>query len=494
MTCTTVIAFEKAKGSWSFSFAILATASYLKYKQVSVIAMIGVIAVSCGLLSISVKANAAGEERLQTPYETLRQLEDLFDRGEWATLDQIGSQHVRAYEKDPKQFAALRSFFYVLPNEEYAEILGKYNAWVKHFPNSYVAHYSRARYYAYQAMSVRGEEFTYKVSGEQLKKMKGLFAASEADLLRSLTLSSRPTMSYFQLIRISRYYGTSKKARSYYEKSADIDPDVLLLADEYLYTAQPRWGGSFKELHGFPDLAMKRGLSADKVAHLRAHARYLAGEDYLLYGDKTRAEKMFTEVVNDSVNNEYIAPAMVELGRLADARQDFETSLRYYSQALRLKPNDVSLLVSLAEARRDTNHTQEALAFYDRAIALAPDDRRALTGRGWLQHKILGNNDAAYPDVLKAAKLGDPYAQNILGYLYWEGKGIRRNQPEALYWWTLSDKQKNETASQNLDMAKLKLGSHFNDMLSAAQRSNASREKQKPKQPPKLGVKPGTGL
>ena len=69
------------------------------------------------------------------------------------------------------------------------------------------------------------------------------------------------------------------------------------------------------------------------------------------------------------------------------------------------------------------------------------------------------------------AKLGDPSAQNVLGFLYWEGTGIQKNQAEALYWWTLSAKQKNETAVENLRMAKRRLGDDFDTLRNAALRA-----------------------
>ena len=429
------------------------------------------IALALGIVLFTNEIRAAGDEELKKKDETSRQVDELFLRGDWAGLDTIGSQYVRAYEKDSKQFAAMRTFFYVLPIEKTSDVLEGYNAWVKRFPNSYVALYARARYHAYQAMAARGEETIDKVPVEQLQKMQGHFAAADADIRRSLAFSSRPVMSYFQLIRIARYYGTPKNARAYYEKSASLDPDVLILADEYLYSAQPRWGGSFKELQNFPDDAMKQGLSPAKVVKLRAHARFLEAEDALFFGDKKRASKLYAEVVNDGSSKEYVALALVELGRMADTKRDFEISAGYYNQALSLKPNDVRVLVGLAAAKRDANRPHEAIALYDRAISLAPDDRWALAGRGWVQHKVLGNNEAAFPDMLKAAKLGEPSAQNVLGFLYWEGTGTQKNQAEALYWWTLSAKQNNETAVENLRMAKRRLGDGFDTLRNAALRA-----------------------
>lgn len=139
-------------------------------------------------------------------------------------------------------------------------------------------------------------------------------------------------------------------------------------------------------------------------------------------------------------------------------------------QGLKRKPSDVRLLVGLAAIARDLNRPQEALSLYDRAIAAAPDDMWALSGRGWLYQQVLKNDAAALPDVLKAAKLGESTAQSILGYLYWEGKVIPRNQVEALYWWSQSAKQKHKTAEDSLQYAKEMLGSNYNDMLNAANR------------------------
>ena len=61
------------------------------------------------------EANAAGDESLINTDETCGQLRQLFVRADWALLDQIGNQRVRAYEKDPNQFAAVRTFFNLLP-------------------------------------------------------------------------------------------------------------------------------------------------------------------------------------------------------------------------------------------------------------------------------------------------------------------------------------------------------------------------------------------
>lgn len=416
-------------------------------------------------------AHATGDESLVKSDETRRAVLQLFARNDWSALDQMGSQAVRAYEKDPNQFAAMRTFFYFLPNDKSPlSTQEAYNTWVQRFPDSYVALYARARFYAYSAMAARGGEFSNNVSPEQFKKMETYFSLSRADLVRSLKFSTRPTMTFFQLIRIARYMGTVKETWQYYEKSTLVDPNNLTIAEQYLLSLQPRWGGDYASLQKFPDEARRRGLSPAKTATLKFKARWLEAQDYALYDEKKRAKELFTTIVNDPADSEHYSVAIIELADMAKAERDFEAAARYLTQGLKRKPDDVRLLVGLASATRALNRPQEALALYDRAIAVAPDDIWALSGRGWLNHQILKNDAAALPDVLKAAKLGESTAQSIMGYLSWEGRVVRLNQVDALYWWSLSAKQNNQTAIASLQFAKEKLGSHYTEMLSAANR------------------------
>lgn len=419
----------------------------------------------------AVKAIAAGDESLVNVDKTRSLVRQLFTRADWVALDQMGSQLVHAYEKDPYQFAALRTFFYVLPNDKSpAGTSEGYNAWVARFPNSYAAYYARARYYAYLAMSARGGEFIEKVPPEQIRKMEEYFTLCRADLQRSLKLSSRPSMSYFQFIRIARYAGSDKHAWHYYKKSTRVDPDILFIAEGYLRTLQPRWGGSYEALRSFPDEAKKLGLSEPKAAKLKLKARWLEASDYALYDETKRAKALFVVIANDPADNEYSTSAIEELAELAIKDGDLEAASRYYKQGLHRKPEDVRLLVGLAAIARDLKRPQEALALYSRAIELAPDDQWALSGRGWLNHQVLRNDSAALPDIQKAAKLGDATAQSILGYLLWEGQVITRNQTDALYWWSQSAKQKHKTAEESLQFAKKLLGPNYEEMVKAANR------------------------
>jgi TPR repeat protein len=51
----------------------------------------------------------------------------------------------------------------------------------------------------------------------------------------------------------------------------------------------------------------------------------------------------------------------------------------------------------------------------------------------------------------KAAKQGDPDAQNALGYIYAKGQGTALDYVKAYIWWTLSEAQGNQQAARGID-------------------------------------------
>jgi tetratricopeptide (TPR) repeat protein len=67
----------------------------------------------------------------------------------------------------------------------------------------------------------------------------------------------------------------------------------------------------------------------------------------------------------------------VDYGELADAcaeRGEFEEALKWYDRGLALEPEDVYLRVGKAEALYRLERLEEALACYDRALELTPDE------------------------------------------------------------------------------------------------------------------------
>lgn len=61
----------------------------------------------------------------------------------------------------------------------------------------------------------------------------------------------------------------------------------------------------------------------------------------------------------------------------------------------------------------------------------------------------------AYDDFYDRAVKGDPIAQNNLGHMYADGRGVEQDTKEALKWYLKAAEQGNTTAMVNLGMAYL---------------------------------------
>lgn len=464
--------------------------------------IVGHLALVISLVVGSPPAIAAGPEDPVDREAVRARLSELFRAGDWATLDRLGNEVVRAYERNANAFAPYRTFFHVLPRDTGPGVLEGYKRWVQRYPESYAAVYSRARYLGYLAMDARGGDLVRNTPPEKLEKMSAMFDRARDDALRSLKLSTRPSLSYLQLIRAARYNGSHDEARRYYLASTAADGDLLLVADEYLVACQPRWGGSFEELEALPRTAKSKGMSSTKVTELTHLALLLASKDYHLRGNAKRAESTLSELINANPPDHIMGRAYLEAAYRAGEREDVDGILDFgrriaalpkvraqelYDLGLLLKrrkriaeaealfkkavdrdPDHVAALSSLGGIARDAGRPQDALAYFDRALRVHPSDRWVLASRGWLKLNVLKDATGAYPDSLAAARMGEDSAQNQLGFLYWSGRGTEKNPAEAVYWWYLSAEQKNQSAVENLAVAKRALPADYDRLLAEA--------------------------
>lgn len=56
------------------------------------------------------------------------------------------------------------------------------------------------------------------------------------------------------------------------------------------------------------------------------------------------------------------------------------------------------------------------------------------------RHGRIKNYAKAFPTLIRVAREGDTYAQNVLGYCFDEGCGVRQNVAEAMRWYRLAAK------------------------------------------------------
>jgi TPR repeat protein len=61
-----------------------------------------------------------------------------------------------------------------------------------------------------------------------------------------------------------------------------------------------------------------------------------------------------------------------------------------------------------------------------------------------------GDYDTAYEYWTKASQLGDPEAHHLLGYMYWKGKGVEKDEVKKVHHWEKAAIGGHPTARYNL--------------------------------------------
>ena len=115
-----------------------------------------------------------------------------------------------------------------------------------------------------------------------------------------------------------------------------------------------------------------------------------------------------------AINRSYPATLLNRAAALANAKR-FGEALACYDRALKLRPNNVAALYGRATVLRRLKRSEEALANLDHALALKPDFAAALISRGKIV-RLQGEIEEAIQCFREAMKLrpDDPELHTVL--------------------------------------------------------------------------------
>ena len=73
--------------------------------------------------------------------------------------------------------------------------------------------------------------------------------------------------------------------------------------------------------------------------------------------------------------------SLIEQGNTAYDQGRSEEAIQYFDQALAIDPEDTDALISKGSALEDLNRTEEAIQYYDKAIDIDPEDTDAQSNK-----------------------------------------------------------------------------------------------------------------
>ena len=296
--------------------------------------------------------------------------------------------------------AAFRPF-----GDEDPALAAQYDAWVKAFPKSYVAHLAQGEYDVHVGREARGGEFAASTPSSRFEAMDAANTRATRALRASLALDERPLLSYSLLMDMTRHHGDDDYARSLLDTGLRLDPHGYILRLRYMSTLETRWGGSSRAMQSFLGECRAAKLEDAKLRTLEA---------------------------------------MVERDRgwVADNAGNVEEAQRHDLAAIELAGDGRFLDKATYSGLFDTAGYEEerlkrldrAAALFVRSIAVLPESGFAWRHLGYCQAK-LGLAVESAQAFHRGADLGDSYAQNEWGKLLWFGIApVKIDRAAAIPW------------------------------------------------------------
>lgn len=178
--------------------------------------------------------------------------EELFRGHRFAELDQFLEQTQSAYEHGKISELALTEIFNVFCSVD-ASFEPGLEEYIQVFPNSYSANLAYGIYCIEYGWTKRGYDFADKLNDEQIKGFLSYLQIADQHLRRSVALTTKPILSYVQLMIIAMGIGEQEDGdkEKFYRAALACAPDCLGIRKQFLRTLRPQWGGSFKEMYAF---------------------------------------------------------------------------------------------------------------------------------------------------------------------------------------------------------------------------------------------------
>jgi Zn-dependent protease with chaperone function len=356
----------------------------------------------------------------------------MLEHREYDELDRVLSAYQAAFESDASTSLQLEAAFAAFEKMP-IKLAPNLDEWIALNGSSYSAAVARGKYRLERGLDARGTGWASQTSEAALSEMREHFGAARIDLERSVTLTEKPYLSHRYLLTIARYMSPSNDALSQYQQAIRWAPQSIETRLAYMKTLEPRWKGSYAAMEAY--LADSRAELTDPqdVRRLAAQIPKNHGDDAWNAKNYTRALEYYNEAVELDANPDDLcdrALALSELKRYDEAIEDAARSFEMSGPEHRC----MRTLVKYAAQATDANRTIELMGI---VIDSDPTEHDALVQRGF-RHAKAGRQDLAFDDYLRAAKLGNPWAEYEVGRMYLVGIGVKPDRQQAIDWFRIS--------------------------------------------------------
>lgn len=220
------------------------------------------------LLGATLALTSRAQAQQQEVAQSISHTQQLLRQRSYAQLDERMNDFQAAYRRGALADTSLLQEFYAFTLADPA-LEPNLDAWVAAYPTSYAARLARGIHYFGAGVQTRGGQLADHTTSEQWRGMGLYLDKARQDLQDSLTLDSKPMLSYSVLMRIVMQLGEPQTVRTLFESAVALDPQNLVARASYMRSLETRFNGSLDQMVAFLQSSRDAGLSADQLTLLQ---------------------------------------------------------------------------------------------------------------------------------------------------------------------------------------------------------------------------------
>lgn len=291
-----------------------------------------------------------------------------------------------------------------------------FDEWVRKYPKSYVALTARGYFLRAKAGRIRGGKYASQTTSEEFAGFKEYLAKARADLVKSIELDDRPTLSYLRQITIAGSLEGPIEARTARDRALKFDPQSYIAHRIYLKYATPKWGGSSDIMEAARTDAMAAKMTDQDKKRYQAVYDFMLGDETERMDRASEALTLYWKAYQEGAENEGLTP--LEKGAwLANRVRRFELAMKFLDEMIAIRKG------STVWARNT---------------------------RGYIRETQFNQLEKAFDDYSVSAGMGDAWAENKLGWWYANGIYVTKDTEMARKYLQRAAQKGNQNAVKNL--------------------------------------------
>ncbi len=277
---------------------------------------------------------------------------------DFSGLDAEFEGYQQAFEKNPSAELNEKLAFDSFATDDTS--VGDFLAqWIKAKPESFAAHLARGCYLSWRGWRTRGNLLDRGAAPTQSNTMQNYFDRSAVDLKTALTIRPKLSIAYATLLSDARAEEDHAAEKTIESDALGAIPTSFLIREEAMENRYPRWGGDHQAMADFAQQSQAYAKENPCLHWLLGFVDRDQGEMLAIDGELDKSIDALTQAIQRG--GDY-AGFYFSRGESYLHRERYEEALADFERANELSPQDPELLVRRAATFARLERPKDALA------------------------------------------------------------------------------------------------------------------------------------